>query len=165
MLNTSMLGTDAFRIAARGLVVENNKLLFVSNDGEYWYLPGGQLEPGESLPACAEREVYEETGFSVRVGKLLHVLECKDVQANIHRVHFYFETEKVTGQLNPAWTDHDGGVVRYHRFFSLEQIQADRRLLPHFLRLGTWLPSARQQINADIYQGLIYMQGFELIPT
>lgn len=164
MLNTETQGLGTFKIAARGLIVENNQLLFVSNDGEYWYLPGGQLEVNENLPACVEREVFEETGLAVRVGKLLHVLECEDVQANIHRVHFYFETKKVKGQLNPKWTDH-GGLVQYHRFFSLTEIQADHRLLPRFLCLGTWLPHAKQQNTADIYQGLVYMQGFELVPT
>jgi ADP-ribose pyrophosphatase YjhB (NUDIX family) len=164
MLNTKTPCVGSFRIAARGLIVENNQLLFVSNDGEYWYLPGGQLELNEDLPSCVEREVFEETGLAVRVGKLLHVLECNDVKANIHRVHFYFETEKVKGQLNPAWTD-EGGIVQYHRFFSLAQIQADRRLLPRFLSLGTWLPQAKQHTAADIYQGLVYMQGFELVAT
>ncbi|MEY3182606.1 MAG: hypothetical protein RLZ35_591 [Pseudomonadota bacterium] len=156
----------ALKIAARGLIVEQDQLLFVSNDGEYWYLPGGQLEVGESLSACVEREVFEETGLTVRTGKLRHVLECEDVQAKIHRVHFYFETEKMTGQLNPEWADH-GGIVQYHRFFSLDEIRSNHRILPRFLCLGSWLPNVNiaTQKTAEVYQGLVYMQGFELVPT
>lgn len=152
---------NGFRIAARGLVVENRQLLLVSNDDEYWYLPGGHLEPGESLPACVEREIYEETGLEVRTGRLIHVLECKEVRANVHRVHFYFQTERIGGELSPEWTD-QGGVVRYHRFFSLKEIQANDRIVPHFLRLGTWLAEASQ---SEIYQGLVHMQGFEVIDS
>ena len=32
-----------------------------------WSLPKGKLEAGESLPACAVREVQEETGVTVRL--------------------------------------------------------------------------------------------------
>jgi 8-oxo-(d)GTP phosphatase len=33
-----------------------------------WTLPKGKLEAGESLPACAVREVLEETGVTIRLG-------------------------------------------------------------------------------------------------
>ncbi len=33
-----------------------------------WSLPKGKVEAGESLPACAVREVQEETGVTVRLG-------------------------------------------------------------------------------------------------
>jgi ADP-ribose pyrophosphatase YjhB (NUDIX family) len=33
-----------------------------------WSVPGGRVEPGETLEAAVEREVLEETGLRVRVG-------------------------------------------------------------------------------------------------
>ena len=36
-----------------------------------WSLPKGKLDPGESMPAAAVREVGEETGFAARLGSLL----------------------------------------------------------------------------------------------
>jgi 8-oxo-dGTP diphosphatase len=41
----------------------------------YWVLPGGRLEPGETIPECAEREVAEETGLSARFSGVLYVGE------------------------------------------------------------------------------------------
>jgi len=43
-----------------------------SDNGE-WCLPGGTMDPGESAAECCAREVLEETGLVVRVGRLIGV--------------------------------------------------------------------------------------------
>jgi len=40
-----------------------------------WVLPGGSPSPGESMAACAQREVLEETGLPVTPGRVAFVLE------------------------------------------------------------------------------------------
>jgi 8-oxo-dGTP diphosphatase len=40
---------------------------------EYWVLPGGGLEPGETPAEGARREMREETGLTVRVERLAYV--------------------------------------------------------------------------------------------
>jgi 8-oxo-dGTP pyrophosphatase MutT (NUDIX family) len=40
-----------------------------------WVLPGGAPRPGESLAACARREVREETGLAISPGRCAFVLE------------------------------------------------------------------------------------------
>jgi len=48
-------------------------LLEKRSDCGLWGLPGGRVEPGESVAQAACREIYEETGFHIAVRKLLGV--------------------------------------------------------------------------------------------
>ena len=50
-------------------VVKDDKLLLAHNKGfrERWFSTiAGFMEPGESIEACAKREVYEETGIKIK---------------------------------------------------------------------------------------------------
>ncbi len=59
-------------IAAGGLVTnEKGELLMIFRRGK-WDLPKGKLDKGESIEACAVREVMEETGISgITLGGLI----------------------------------------------------------------------------------------------
>lgn len=65
------------RVKCAGAVVRDGagRLLLVLRANEpsrgLWSLPGGRIEPGESAPEAAAREVREETGLDVAVGDLL----------------------------------------------------------------------------------------------
>lgn len=43
-----------------------------------WTLPKGKLEPGESAPQCALREVLEETGWKCALGRFAGEVEYLD---------------------------------------------------------------------------------------
>ena len=48
-------------------------LLIQRADNGHWGLPGGHVEPGESVAQATVREVLEETGCTVAVGRLIGV--------------------------------------------------------------------------------------------
>jgi 8-oxo-dGTP pyrophosphatase MutT (NUDIX family) len=48
-------------------------LLTRRKDNGNWCLPGGMIEPGESVSEGCEREVFEETGLRVRVLRMTGV--------------------------------------------------------------------------------------------
>jgi 8-oxo-dGTP diphosphatase len=65
------------RVAAGAAIFRNDQILLLhrsplaSNPGA-WDLPGGHVEPGETLARAVRREVREETGFQVRPGPMFH---------------------------------------------------------------------------------------------
>lgn len=54
--------------SAGGIVINEKReiCLLVSQHGTSWSLPKGHIEKGEDAMMAAKREIYEETGISVK---------------------------------------------------------------------------------------------------
>jgi 8-oxo-dGTP pyrophosphatase MutT (NUDIX family) len=59
-------------------------LLHRRTDNRRWSLPGGAIEPGESVAAAAERETHEETGYRVHAQRVLGVDSRPDRRQLVH---------------------------------------------------------------------------------
>jgi 8-oxo-dGTP pyrophosphatase MutT (NUDIX family) len=70
---TLRLGASATIFDAQGRL-----LLTQRRDNGLWCLPGGGMDPGESITECCVREVREETGLAVCVVRLLGVYSDPD---------------------------------------------------------------------------------------
>ncbi len=73
-------------------------LLMQRSDNAHWGLPGGYVEPGESVTEAAAREVAEETGVVAEIGRLVGVYSRPDTQvieyadgARVQAINLCFE--------------------------------------------------------------------------
>lgn len=62
---------------------DGHVLLQLRSDNSLWGLPGGSVEIGESVTAALMREVWEETGLTVEIGRLVGVYS--DPQSQVVR--------------------------------------------------------------------------------
>jgi len=63
-----------------GVIVHEGKILIDRRPlggamGGLWELPGGKVEPGETLEQALHREIHEELGITVEVGDSLVTIE------------------------------------------------------------------------------------------
>ncbi|MEM7033012.1 MAG: NUDIX hydrolase [Chloroflexota bacterium] len=67
------------RVAVGALVMFEDKVLLVKRGkppaSGVWALPGGRVEWGESLIQAVQREVIEETGINIEVGKIIYTFD------------------------------------------------------------------------------------------
>ena len=71
------------RVSARGIVINNDKILLNEfGGGEYYNIPGGGVEPGETVKQAVVRELLEETGLNVTVGDFIFALEYEPNNCN-----------------------------------------------------------------------------------
>jgi len=90
------------RISAKAIIIQDGHLLVIRNrdsSGDWYTLPGGGQERGETLTAALNRECLEEIGSGVTVGRIRFVRDyiAKNhefaAEDDSHQVEVMFECQ------------------------------------------------------------------------
>ncbi len=101
-------------------------LLTKRADNGLWCLPGGRMEPGETIEECCCREVFEETGLMIRTTRLTGIYSNRDQLvvykdgAKVQMIVLSFEATVIGGALGTSAETLD---ARYFPFADLEALE------------------------------------------
>jgi 8-oxo-dGTP diphosphatase len=95
-----------------GIIHNSNNEVFIAKRqknqfmSDYWELPGGKVEPGEDHVNAIKRELFEETGITVKncklVQKIQHIYPEKTINLSVYSIDDYlggpvgFEGQEIT---------------------------------------------------------------------
>lgn len=107
------------RNSAKAIIIRDNKLLAIRNttDGHDWFiLPGGGQNHGETLIEALKRECIEEASVEVEVGDILFIRdyisrnhEFAEEENDVHQVDFMFrctiaeDAQPEMGNITDQW--------------------------------------------------------------
>jgi ADP-ribose pyrophosphatase YjhB (NUDIX family) len=81
------------------VINQGQVLLLQREDVHVWALPGGEIEPGESVAQAAVREVREETGLGVELVRLVGLYAHPNFPGDSHSA--VFVAAPLRGTLRP----------------------------------------------------------------
>src|SRR5262245_36178772 len=91
------------RVSTKAIIIQNDKVLLLKHEDNYgeWYgLPGGGQENGETLEEALIRECQEEINVKVKVNDVLYIRDYiaknhefydEDEEKNTHQIEIMFE--------------------------------------------------------------------------
>jgi 8-oxo-dGTP diphosphatase len=152
--------TDGIELRCSAVVVRNRSVLLLHrahSGADDWVLSGGTPRPGESMAACARREVREETGLHVDPDRVAFVLEVVGPDPGPRTVDIVFSAAPSGVDQQPA--EREPGLKPV--FVPVDRIQTLdlrpplaghlRRMLSHRGRLyapylaNLWRPKREEQ--------------------
>lgn len=137
-------------LAASGVVTDDaGRFLLVQRryppEAGRWSVPGGRVEPGETMPQAVAREVLEETGIVVTVGVELWSLTVPTGDGETYEIHDFLATP-AGGSLRAG---DDASDARWCTVRQLRELPLTTDLLGYLTRAGL----IRDQHETDEIQG------------
>jgi len=132
-----------FPVSVKGVVERGGRFVLLKNERDEWELPGGKLEPGETIEDCLVREIEEELNVSTRVGRPLN-----NWVYFVNGVHVLI----VTYALHVRDDNAEMQVSHEHkelRSFPLEEIAGLRMPDGYKQSIKMYAETARSRLGAD----------------
>lgn len=142
--------TESVELTVLCLIHKNGRYLLqdrIKNDWKGYTLPGGHIEPGESIVDAVIREMQEETGLTIRHPHLCGVKQFPLEEGRY--IVFLFETEEFEGDLRSSeegtmhWIDERelSKVNLVEDFEDLIEVMLDDELMEfhYVIEDGEWL--------------------------
>lgn len=85
--------SEKIRVRIAVVVPRGSEILLVRHvkeDRQYWLVPGGGLQWGETIDECARRELKEETNLDIKLIKLLFISESVSKEHSRHLINLTF---------------------------------------------------------------------------
>lgn len=129
----------SFRYRAAGIIVEDDKILFATNDADkYYYSVGGAVHIGESSRECVVRELLEETGIKYTISHLSFILENFYMDENLCECHeiSLFYIMKPSNKMPLEYISYTKGKLEKMVFIPIKDLRK-YVLYPEFLKKYT----------------------------
>ncbi|MCH4886277.1 NUDIX domain-containing protein [Acidaminobacter sp. JC074] len=120
------IGTQPIIMCGANVIIENEHgliLLHHRTDRDWWGLPGGAMELGESLEETAKREVFEEVNLNCNMLKLFNVYSGQELYYKypdgneVYNVTTTYISDDYSGEITVEKTE-----GRDARFFDIDEI-------------------------------------------
>ena len=123
-----------YNLGVGGAVVRDNRLLLVRRASRRgrgnWQVPGGFVEPDETIEQAVVREVAEEAGVTAAVDGVLAVRNRYDPELG-NSIYIVLRLRPVSGEPQPDHQEVDRAA-----YFSLAEIQALDQIPPINLEIA-----------------------------
>lgn len=86
---------EIYRVAVRGIIFLEGKLLMIENSFEEVKLPGGGIDEGEDDYEALMREVKEETGYDVIPESIVSFGEIEEKRLSVHEPMIWHQISRL----------------------------------------------------------------------
>lgn len=131
--------------------VTQTELLLVQAPNGAYFLPGGEIEKGETQEQAIHREVMEELGFTVEIGHYLgqadEYFHSNHRQTDYHNPGYFYVAKSWKKKSAPLET------FNQLRWFPIEKGQAELKRGSHKWAIEEWQTSIKNKVEPDQENG------------